>query len=219
MSYEYIDSWKNESVFIQQLKLNMNQFQNGWPTHWSHFIEQVNLLNTKIDRIIDVGCGCGSYALLTKNELKNVEYVGYDYSCEAIKVAKECFGEIGKFEQKSYQEMTKEDIEDGDLIVINGLIDILPDGNKCLEHILCLDPKIVSIQRIPITYEKNYYEIYDTPYGINTYKFYYNKRELVETIKSNGYTVFKWDSFNEDSVDVTMVKQKGQVGTSDGCCK
>tara|TARA_R110000824_G_scaffold192331_7_gene374423 strand:- start:715 stop:1350 length:636 start_codon:yes stop_codon:yes gene_type:complete len=205
MSYEHIDSWKNESVFLQQLKLNLYQFRHEWPTHWNHFVSQVRLLNTKIDQIVDIGCGCGAYSLIVQKEFNNIDYIGFDYSSEAIKVSKESFGEIGKFEKKSYQEINSDDVCKEDLVLINGLIDILPEGNKCLEHIIRLNPRAILLQRIALTQDKSYHEVYETPYGIKTYKFYYNKQGLIETIKKNGYVVFKWDTFDAESVDILIV--------------
>ena len=226
MNSEHIDSWKNRDVFVQQLSLNISQFQNEWPAHWHHFVDQATMVRKRISRVIDIGCGCGAYSMIVAQEFEDVQYIGYDYSKEAVDLANESFGEIGSFYNKSYQDIKWDDIFDNDLIVVNGLIDILPNGNECLEHILSICANMIILQRIPITKEKSNSEVYQTPYGIKTYKFSYNKSEFLQTIKKNGYTIFKWDTFGtnpdgeEDSVDVLLLKDLGAIEnvSSGGCC-
>ena len=80
--YEHIDSWKkSKSTFEQQLQRNIYELKDNYPPHWKNFISVVkNSPNVK--RVVDIGCGVGVYCKLCE-ELK-VDYIGYDYSKDAV---------------------------------------------------------------------------------------------------------------------------------------
>ena len=103
-----------------------------------------------------------------------------------------------------------EDIHSGDLIVANGLTDILPEGDKCIEHLLSLDANELLIQRIRITEQPNYFKEY-MAYGIMTYEFYHNREQLMSTIDYYGYKlgeITRLFTPAEDIFDIEIRKSK-----------
>lgn len=186
--YKHIDSWKHSrSSFVKQLNHNKEAFKNGEIERvpmWSNLIYYVKTYSPK--RIVDVGCGTGCYYPIVKH--LGVEYIGYDYSHHAIDLAKEEWG--GDFICRGYQEMTPEDIREGDLVVANALTDVLPNGDECVEHLLSLGANELLIQRIRITEQPNHFKEYEA-YDIMTYEFHHNREQLMSTISHYGYRLGK----------------------------
>jgi len=102
---ELADSWKNSDIFKCQLDLNLKELssKSKYPLHWLDFIKLVNKSNAKT--ILDIGCGCGAYYKLCGMELKDLKYVGIDYSSEAIDLAKKQWG-YNDFYVMAYNELT-----------------------------------------------------------------------------------------------------------------
>jgi|TARA_R110000824_G_scaffold72664_3_gene185366 trans-aconitate methyltransferase len=206
--YKHIDSWKNsKNAFLHQLQINKEAIANGEAERVPHWVNLINYIKThNPKRIVDVGCGIGCYYPVLEN--LDVEYIGYDYSQHAIDIAKKEWG--GNFVCKLYQEIMPEDIHSGDLIVANGLTDILPEGDKCIEHLLSLDANELLIQRIRITEQPNYFKEY-MAYGIMTYEFYHNREQLMSTIDYYGYKlgeITRLFTPAEDIFDIEIRKSK-----------
>lgn len=180
---EYINSWRDSSVaFQQQLDRNLQELKGEPPPHWIHFINHVK--NNRPQRIVDIGCGCGSYCNFS-NQL-GIDYIGYDYSQHAVDLATRTWG--GNFVCKDYQEITSEDIQKGDLIVANALCDVLPNGDECLRHLLGLGAHSLLIQRMRISESPQYSRTYQA-YDIMTYEFYHNSQQLAKDIEQSNYMV------------------------------
>lgn len=122
---EHINSWRDSSAaFEQQLDRNLQELKGQFPPHWIHFIDYVK--NSSPQRVVDIGCGCGSYCNLS-NQL-GIDYIGYDYSQHAVDLATRTWR--GDFVCRDYQEITSGDVKGGDLVVANALCDVLPNGGR-----------------------------------------------------------------------------------------
>lgn len=198
---KHIDSWKNNgSVFEQQLYLNLKQLNEEYPPHWLNFNTTLNLL--KPSRVVDVGSGAGIYSFLTRNH--NIDYIGYDYSDYAVKLAQEKWKD--NFVCKNYKDLNSSHILPNDLVVANGLCDILPDGNECVNHLLDLNADYLLLQRIRFTDRKSYFTEYEA-YGIMTYEFFHNEEEFDKKILKSGYKSTKTLLYSESKIyDVEIRK-------------
>ena len=198
--YKHLDSWKSSrQTFEQQLSRNKEELRNGFPPHWIDFVQLVKQLKPK--RVVDVGCGAGAYSFIS--EKLGVEYMGYDYSQNAIDIATENWGE--NFVCKSYQDITPEDINQGDLVVANAICDVLPNGDECLRHLLSINAYNILIQRVRLTDKKSYFTEYQA-YDIMTYEFYHNEKQLDQDIIEAGYEVKKINLY-EDIFDLYIRKR------------
>ena len=198
--HKHIDSWKqSRSTFEQQLERNMYELNTSYPPHWINFISVVES-SPDIKRVVDVGCGAGVYHNLC--EKLKVEYVGYDYSRDAIEIAESTWG--GNFNCLDYKDLTEEHILDTDLVVANALFDVLPNGNEALETLLKLKPKRLLAQRVRLTENDSYFEEYSA-YDIMTYKFFHDSDELFGTIKANNYS-FEYVNLYENVFDLELIR-------------
>jgi trans-aconitate methyltransferase len=193
---KYIDSWKNSKVFKYQLALNKRQLSSGekYPSHWHHFIDCINDLQN-VTRIVDVGCGAGAYYGLSQRHFPDKDYVGYDYSENAVSIARDAWG--GNFEPRGYEDLSKNDIKTGDVVVANALCDVLPNGQECFDHLLSLKADNLIIQRMKITGWPSFYKTLDA-YNITTYSFYHKEQDVIDSIQKHGYEykVSKMDELN-----------------------
>ena len=182
--HKHIDSWKNSSAaFDSQLRRNMSELQGSFPPHWENFLRVIQLEDGP-KRVVDVGCGAGAYSFLCANN--GLDYIGYDYSEYAVSLAEKSWGL--KFEVSNYEDLTSSIAREGDMLVANALCDVMPDGNKCLNHLLSLGFKDLLIQRVRITEGQSHFLEYQA-YDIMTYEFYHNKPELLDMIDGHGYSV------------------------------
>jgi len=182
------ESWKNSNVFTKQLALNLLELSSidKYPPHWISFIK---LLNTnKPNSILDIGCGCGAIFELCRYNFKDMKYFGLDYSDNAIILAKKTWGDKN-FDVMDYKSLTKEYISDFDLLHLGALLDVLPNGDEALEHILSISPKSVLIARMKITEKKSYYETYVAYDEITTYAYYHNKQNFLNLCEKYGYHI------------------------------
>jgi len=192
---EHINNWKNKNVFIKQLELNKKELNGNYPNHWNSFINIINSIDLKsCMKILDIGCGCGSYYELCRRHFKNLEYSGIDYSVEAIEIAKENW-KYDNFFVKSFDEIDKTFIENYDIIHMGALLDILPNAEEALDFILKLGVKYVILSRVEISEQRECktYMAYDE---IITYKYRHAHDEIMKTIYINNYNVSNIDGDN-----------------------
>lgn len=204
----YNDSgWKEASTkaFQQQFALNLREL-NDPPPHWRFFLEELGRIRN-LKRVVDIGCGVGSFSKLLRMWYGDVSYVGYDYSEAAIKTATAMWSEFGDFEKKDYHDICAEDIKDGDVIVANALCDVLPDGDECFNHILSLQAKNSIILRVRTTQKESYFEEYEAYGEINTYAFYHNEDGLDKMIKSNGYGPPRFNYYSDNMINLHLEKE------------
>ena len=201
--YEHIDSWKNsESAFTHQLNRNKEELDNNYPPHWNNFIERVNTY-PKIKRIVDIGSGAGVYCKLA--EQLNKDYIGYDYSEHAVNLATKTWN--GNFIMRGYEDIEPADIMNDDYVVANALCDVLPNADECVKKLLKLECPVLLLQRVRLTSQPNFYTVYET-YGIKTYEFYHNRKDLLDIIQSSGYTISSSVNLYEDIFDLELIDDK-----------
>tara|TARA_Y100001938_G_C8071614_1_gene423457 strand:+ start:745 stop:1368 length:624 start_codon:yes stop_codon:yes gene_type:complete len=199
--------WKEASTkaFQQQFALNLREL-NDPPPHWRFFLEELSRTKN-VSRVVDIGCGVGSFSKLLRMWHGDISYIGYDYSEAAIKTASAMWGEFGDFEEKDYHDISSLDIKDGDVIVANALCDVLPDGDECFDHILSLGAKNVIFLRVRVTEKESYYEEYEAYGEIKTYAFYHNENGLDEIVKKHGYGPPRFSYYSENMINIHLEKQ------------
>ena len=198
---EHINSWRDSSAaFEQQLDRNLQELKGQFPPHWIHFIDYVK--NSSPQRVVDIGCGCGSYCNLS-NQL-GIDYIGYDYSQHAVDLATRTWR--GDFVCRDYQEITSGDVKGGDLVVANALCDVLPNGDECLRHLLKLGADSLLIQRVRISESPQYSRTYQA-YDIMTYEFYHNSQQLASDIEEHSYTV-TYHKLYDEVFDLEITKDE-----------
>ena len=211
MDYKHIDSWKNsKEVFLQQLALNQQELRSASPPkHWYHFVNSMDSFveSYPVKRVVDIGCGAGVYSELVRVYFPSILYLGYDYSENALNLARKTWSHNTKAEFKlsKYQDVSHYDIKTGDVIVANGLLDILPNGEEALEHILSLSCGLLILQRINFTSENSCHETYSAYGVIDTYNYSYNVDVFHKLIKKYGYR-YKTERYTETAKNIVVIK-------------
>ena len=204
MNYQYINTWRDSpDTFLKQLYLNYQELQKPYddlPLHWKSYLSF--LYNLKLDKIIDIGCGCGTLSYLTKQYYPNIKYIGYDYSPCAIEIAKTAFPD-GEFYISDYKDL-KVDTKNTALLQ-NALLDVLPNADQALETILQYNfPFLISL-RTRFTEKDSYSNEYQTPYGIYTYEYHHNRDKFINLINKHNYKLI-CDYDHTDFRDLTIEK-------------
>lgn len=181
-----INSWKNYAVFEKQLELNLKQLSSydNYPNHWKVSLSILKNLQPK--NILDIGCGCGSFFKVCKDNLPQLNYCGCDYSKDAINIAKATWSE-GCFFVKDIMDFTNRDVEDCEIIYASALIDVSPRGDEMLEKILSLGIDKILLSRVKITNEKSYYTTYKAYDMIETCAYYHNIENLLAVFLKYKY--------------------------------
>jgi len=201
------DSWKNKSVFEQQLDLNIKELNGRHPPHWYRFINFIyaSFYNKiSLTSILDVGCGAGVYCPLIKKYFSSVEYKGCDYSEEAIALAGETWG-AENFFVLDFWDLSEEIVNEYDTILISAVLDVLEDGDKALEFLLQLKPKSVCVQRMAFTDKESFSNTYEA-YGIPVYKFYHNREKFNNMLQQYNYKCFQFGD-DKDSESYYLAKE------------
>jgi len=181
---KYINSWKNKRVSEKQLELNLEELDYRYPEHWKIFISTVFRMD--VSSVLDIGCGVGSYKKLCSRHFSRLKYTGMDYSEEAVKIAKEKWGD--HFYQGDYKNLTKEDAKKYELLHAGALLDVLPDGDEAYEFLLSLGFKYVILGRVFLWEELSSSSLFHGAYGeITTYKFKHNVDNLTLIGDKQGY--------------------------------
>ena len=141
----------------------------------------------KPERILDIGCGCGAFYELCRRELPEIDYVGMDYSSNAIDLCRKTwYG--GSFIEKDLLSLTESDIKKYDILHLGALLDVLPNGDEALQHLLSLSPKNILIGRIRFTETESFYDVYDA-YNIKTYAYHHSRIHFESMCEDHGYKI------------------------------
>lgn len=192
---EHIDSWKNKKIFELQLELNIKEFNSSYPIHWSEFISAMNLLEKK-EFILDVGCGSGILHELCNKEFPLINYFGVDYSNEAIEIAKNNFCS-DCFKVNDVSQLTEDFIKKFDVVLMNGFLAVLPNGDEVLENFLEKKPKNLIITRMNLTDKESYYTVYDAYNLIKTYDYFHNEKKFLSLVNQYGYSLHRVGDTNK----------------------
>jgi trans-aconitate methyltransferase len=180
------ETWKYSNVFEKQLAFNLKELDGSYPPHWIALVKLLKEHNP--ESMLDVGCGCGAIYELCKREIPELKYHGLDYAERAISLAKKTWCE-SCFYVKDCLSLTYEDISDYELIHMSALLDVLPNGDEVLEHVLSLSPKSVLIARMKLTNKESYYDTYTAYDEITTCAYYHNKNNFVNLCEKYGYSI------------------------------
>lgn len=184
MSFDLIDAWRQSpETFIQQLNLNRQNLAKNTPAHIVDILREIHQYKS-VTRVVDVGCGCGILYPILKEVYPHLEYVGYDYSEHAIALAKQTWG--GNFECRDYRDLQPSDFSDSDILIANALLDVLPNADEALEHLLKLGFRYIILSRIRISSGPSRFEIVPA-YDIKTYMYYHAPKVLLDLFNTYKY--------------------------------
>jgi len=149
----------------------------------------------EIKNILDVGCGTGVFYKLCKKEFPTIDYYGIDYSEDAINLAKkensqECF------DVQNVNDLTSEFIQNYDVILMNGLLAVLPNGDEVLDLFLSKKPKNLIISRVKFTDGDSYYKVYDAYNLIKTYDYFHGKNNFNSILEKNNYRLSQKNNYS-----------------------
>ena len=180
------ETWKYSNVFEKQLELNIKELNGKYPSHWDAFIKLLKQHNPK--SMLDVGCGCGAIYELCVRELPELDYHGVDYAESAIELAKKTWDK-DRFSVKDCVSLKEADVVGYDLIHMGALLDVLPNGDEVLSHILSLAPTSVLIARMKLTEKESYYNTYKAYDEIITCEYYHNEANFYKLCEEHGYVI------------------------------
>jgi len=72
---------------------------------------------------------------------------------------------------------------------LGALLDVLPNGDEVLEHILSISPNNILIARMKLTDKESYYNTYEAYDEITTCVYYHNKTNFFRLCEEYGYDV------------------------------
>jgi len=189
------DSWKNKTVFEEQLELNLKELdaRHGPPSHWQALLDFLEIIQklfisekkSDIGSLLDIGCGCGAVSKLIHAYYPEIKYTGMDYAPEAIEIAKENWP-FAEFIEKDYRDLTKKEVDKYDVIYACSLHNVLQNGDEAIDYLLSLKPKFLILGKILTTHTESYYETYKAYNLITTYKFFHNYQKLLNKMYSYG---------------------------------
>ena len=188
MKNKFTDSWKNKIVFQKQLLLNKKEFES-YPQHWKGFISICNKIFETKNKInlLDIGCGCGSYYKLCKDNFHDkIQYFGIDYSQEAIELCKREW-DYNSFECKNIFELDVDYVREYNVLHLGALLDVLPNGDEALEFILKLNSPYLILGRMDVVSEDSNSEEYSAYSEIITYKYKHNIEKVKNLFNKNNY--------------------------------
>lgn len=183
---DHKDSWKNRSVFEEQLSLNKKELRT-YPNHWNSFVKCIKHLNRKVN-LLDVGCGTGVYKKICQDNFgESVSYTGIDYSEDAIQIANSEWD--GGFICMDVFDLNPEFLQKYDALHLGALLDVLQNAEDAMNFILSFDTKNVIIGRVLFSFGPSEAETYKAYDKITTYRFKHNKKTFHDIIEMNNYKV------------------------------
>lgn len=205
-SFLYTNSWKNKSVFKDQLALNEKELLD-YPPHWKYFLNAMQrVANESNPYILDVGCGAGTYKKICQTHFPNITYTGMDYSEEAIEVAQTRWGGAD-WRVGDYQSLTEDDAAQYDILHAGAMLDVLPNGDEALDFLLRLGFKNIILGRVKLTEDESSFSEYKVYDKIQTYAYSHNKHSLLERVKEAKYSIILTQG---EQNSCTILLQKNQ---------
>ncbi len=190
---DHKDSWKNEEVFLEQLKLNKDQLSN-YPAHWTSFLKCIEHIKKRPIKLLDIGCGCGVYKKICDlNFHDSVKYMGIDYSEQAISIAKQEWGNES-FKCIDLFNITSEFISSYDVLHLGALLDVMEDGEQAMKFILSFNIPHVILGRVDVHTGQSSSSTYMAYDKIITYKFKHNANSFMQIIDEMNYKIALRDS-------------------------
>lgn len=191
--FSHINSWKNREVFKKQLALNIEELNNFYkfvPFHlgdFLHFVTSIRDAGSSC-RLLDVGCGVGSYYELCRYFAPWVRYKGIDFAQEAVDIARGQWAGID-VGCRDYKSLKREDFKDIDIMHACSLHNVLPNGQECMDFLLSLGAKYIILGKVFTTSKEDYYTTYKAYDLIETYKYYHNYKNMLNFFVNHGYNI------------------------------
>ena len=184
------DAWKNKAVFDKQLSLNRSQLLSvlSYPPHWSELIRMFNMFQPKT--VLDIGCGVGATYRIISQHFPQIKYEGFDYSEDAINIAKKEWKNPNCFFVQNLWELTAEFIQQYECVLENAVLDVMPDGGKAMAFLLNLKPRNLYLQRLQFTDQPSHYREYRAYDEIDTCQYYHNYDDFLQLIDNYDYQIF-----------------------------
>lgn len=201
------DTYKtSKTVFRKQLNLNLRELGGSYPVHWNHLLEDLSFIcnNYQVKRFIDIGCGCGTSKKLIEDNFKSLQYQGFDYSENAIEIAKEEW-KSDSFFVKDCFDFQKEDFDANDIIYMSALGDVLNNADELFEKFLNIGTNYMLFYRVRTTDKESFSQETIAYDDVHTFSYYHNLEELTGKISSYGYQC-KMKKNNENSYNLLLLK-------------
>jgi hypothetical protein len=125
---------------------------------------------------------------ISKLAIPDIKYVGIDYADNAVSIAKSAWNHNG-FIQKDLFQLNSCDVKQFDLLYLGAVFDVLPNGDKALEHILSLTPNNIAIGRMRLTSDPSYFKEYIAYDELLTCKYFHNVNKFVYLCQKYQYTI------------------------------
>jgi trans-aconitate methyltransferase len=195
------NSWKDKTVFEEQLELNLKELNGDPPSHWETLLDFIGTIQEdmlrrqkqcSIENFLDLGCGCGALAKVIQIDWPTIKYTGMDYAPEAIEIASKQWP-FATFIEKNYKDLTPEEINRYDVVNACSLHNVLPNGDEALDFLLSLNPKYLILGKMLTTHDKSHFETYRAYNRITTYKYFHNYEELHKKLFKYGGCIEKRD--------------------------
>ena len=102
-----------------------------------------------------------------------------------------------------YSSLTNEFVSKFDVVHMGAVLDVLPNGDEALEHIMSLCPTNILIGRMKLTEMDSYCVTYTAYESITTYAYHHNINVVLKLAEKYCYDCF----INRDSVLFTRRKK------------
>tara|TARA_R100000808_G_scaffold19944_1_gene43211 strand:- start:172 stop:813 length:642 start_codon:yes stop_codon:yes gene_type:complete len=210
---DHINSWRDGQTIaqkqIQQAVLELGG-RTEYPHHWQVFLSSMKKVLTADTKrplnILDIGCGSGiHYVLCQRHFPGEIRYIGCDYSENAVNLAAQQWG--GQYFQADYKSLSKDTVDNADIVLACSLTNVLPDGDDCIKHLLSLGAQYVILNKVLITDDSSNYSTYTAYDEIETYKFYHNLEGLMNMFRDYGYEG-SIDQSDSDNRNFLLIKHE-----------
>tara|TARA_Y100000741_G_scaffold291577_1_gene231745 strand:- start:76 stop:858 length:783 start_codon:yes stop_codon:yes gene_type:complete len=190
------------------------------------------LIKNKINKILDVGCGCGHYLTSLNKIIKTkFHYTGIDFKKDFINEAKTIWSKNNnaKFDVGSIYNLRKFKNEYYDFVMCNNVILHLDDAKKAIDQLCQLKKKYLIIRTLlgPNTMIiKKVYNIKNWPYSkvpvikqlkknntpvqymnSNIFQIEYFKEIIKSSCKIKNISIFKDEDFKALNITKSMQKE------------
>lgn len=203
-----MDTYKtSETAFIKQLNYNNFEFSNSYPQHWNQLIVDLYALDKThtINRFVDIGCGCGATQRVVNKHLPRIDYFGYDYSEAAISLASKTFNN-GYFRVKDCFEFNDSDFNEGDVVFMSALGDVLANADELFDKYLKFkNINFLLLYRVRVTDKQSYYDSEIAYNDVSTFAYYHNLENLINSFKENGFNYTINDNAN-NSKNILLIR-------------
>jgi len=193
LKIKYSDTWKNNSIPREQIKLTKQQLQNfqNIPPMKS-LIDLLSNIETSGKKLLEIGCSTGYYSEIFKKAGIMVEYEGCDYSKSFIKLAEETYPGIN-FKVCDATMLNYGDNQ-FDIVISGCCILHIIDYQKAISEAIRISKKYVLFHRTPILHNHKTTFLTKTGYGVEMLEIFFNEKELINFFNQSKIKIKKTDT-------------------------